>query len=150
MTASPTALRSVPQIYDLHDDLDYSQLDSLIRPFVATLRYHGVRTVMSCQGGEGHPDRFPWITFAGTDQDARHVTGIVDYYSWSVTGLDRCFSICEGLIEHKGWKLNLLPLQECDADDARTRLDHARRHLARAPRPSTNDSVATLSVAQWL
>ena len=111
----------------LDDDLDYADVDPLIRPFVRTLRYHGINTLMSCQGGEGHPDRLPWIRFIGDHKAAGRVAVLADHYAWPAFALDRRFALREGTLDHVFWALILLPLDAADATDARARLDETQR-----------------------
>lgn len=106
------------------DELDYSGVDPLIRPFVRTLRYHGVNTYMSCQGGTWHPDRLPWIAFGGAYRSAGLVAMLVDHYSWPAIYLDRRFFLQGGNMGHKAWVLIFSGIDERDAADAEARLNH--------------------------
>ena len=111
------------------DHLDYDELDPLIRPFVRTLRCHGIDTAMSCQGGIGHPHLMPWISFVGDRHTARRVAELADHYAWSVARMDRSFTLRSGRLFHACWTLCLLPLKACDAADARARIEVALREV---------------------
>ena len=44
-------------------------LDKGIKPYVATLREHGIETFESCQGGEGHSFLEPTVRFHGDESE---------------------------------------------------------------------------------
>ena len=112
------------------DELDYGGVDPLIRPFVSALRYHGINTYMSCQGGTWHPDRLPWIAFGGDYRSAGRVAMWADHYSWPAVYLDRRFFLQGGNMGHTAWVLIFSGIDERDAADAEARLNHAMGAVA--------------------
>jgi hypothetical protein len=75
--------------------LDYEQLDPGIVGTVKFLREAGVRTVSSCEGGDGHPYADPMVRFLGDVAEARRVVrlsrreGLIPFEiakSWRLSG----------------------------------------------------------------
>lgn len=59
-------------------------LDKGIERLVRVLRYHGVQTLQSCEGGEGHAFIEPTVRFDGEDGEGFRVLGIALSYGFPV------------------------------------------------------------------
>ena len=92
-----------------HLDSFYGAIDPLIRPLVRLLRDNGIETTESCQGGEGHGDGWPWITFRGGEGDGRRAMYLAD----RVWMMERCWEVVNGKLAGTSfWRMKLYPLRK--------------------------------------
>jgi hypothetical protein len=68
-------------------------LDEGIERLVRVLRYNGVQTDQSCEGGKGHASPFPMVRFVGTLPEGYRALGIALDYGFSVKQLERVWYI---------------------------------------------------------
>ena len=68
-------------------------IDKGIERFVRVLRYHGVHTDQSCEGGQGHPSHHPVVRFNGSMGEGLRALGIALDYGFPVLKLRRVYYI---------------------------------------------------------
>ncbi len=82
-------------------------LDPDIRPYVETLREHGVETIESCQGGPGHSTAGPYISFRGPAGEGLRVAGIAQNLGWPITRMRKEWAFFADDITAPVWVLEL-------------------------------------------
>ena len=82
-------------------------LDKGIERLVRVLRYNGVQTDQSCEGGKGHASPFPMVRFDGTRAEGYRALGIAMDYGFNVFSLSRVWYIEKGEITGPLWVLQL-------------------------------------------
>ena len=86
------------------------QIDKGIERLVRVLRYNGIRTVQSCEGGNGHINRNPYVQFVGTRGEGLRALGIAVNYDFRVAYLIRKWRVDRGEIdEGPFWEIVLFP-----------------------------------------
>ena len=84
------------------------QIDKGIETLVRVLRYHGIRTLQSCEGGEGHISQYPYVQFSGIRGEGFRALGIVMMYGFSIKYLARKWAVDgEEISEGPFWELDL-------------------------------------------
>ena len=87
-------------------------LDGGIAPFVGVLREHGIHTIESCQGGEGHFFYEPIIRFHGERDQGWKALHIAQERGWPVSQLRRCWSINDGEPTGPEWEMTFIDLRD--------------------------------------
>lgn len=82
-------------------------LDKGIERLVRVLRYNGVQTDQSCEGGKGHASPFPMVRFNGSRAEGYRALGIALDYGFSVFSLSRVWYVEKGEITGPQWVLRL-------------------------------------------
>lgn len=77
----------------LKPDFTGEGLDPGIQPMVEALVRHGVQTVESCEGGEGHAWPEPTIRFWGDAADGLHALAVALKYRFPVAELRRVWAV---------------------------------------------------------
>ena len=82
-------------------------LDEGIRRVVLVLREHGIETVESCQGGEGHSYSEPTVKFTGSYGAGMKALGVALEHGFPLWELRRVWSIIDGEPTGPHWDLVL-------------------------------------------
>ncbi len=82
-------------------------LDDGIRRLVRMLRYHGVETLQSCEGGTGHAYPEPTVDFAGDEGAGLYALGITLSMGFKVQCLNRHYTVSHGEITETYWQIIL-------------------------------------------
>jgi len=88
-------------------------LDPGIERAVRILNAHGVHTIESCEGGEGHASQEPWIRFAGEYGEGMRALGIALSHGLDVRELRQTYWMqrngCGRELTGPWWELVLAP-----------------------------------------
>jgi hypothetical protein len=87
----------------------FDELDSGIAATVAILRWHGVETCQSCQGGPGHSYPEPTVDFVGDDGAGMRALGIATMYGLRVQALRRSWNVQNSQLFEVVWQLVFWP-----------------------------------------
>jgi hypothetical protein len=85
--------------------LDWSKIDPGIEHELRILRQHGIETIESCQGGQGHPFPEPTIRFNGNRAEGFKALGIALQNGLKVTELRRVWSVQDGEPVGPQWEI---------------------------------------------
>ena len=94
--------------------LDSGILEPGVRRYVEILRSHGVRTIESCEGGDGHFSSVPWIRFEGDFSEGLRAVSIALYHAMPVMRLRRSWNVHEDSIEGPDWEILFSRKAPCD------------------------------------
>ena len=89
----------------LHDHI----LDPKIEPIVRVLQEHGVHTVQSCQGGEGHSYDKPTVEFSGVHGEGYRALGIAIIHGFPVTKFSQKWRVSDGILSGPYWAMEFNP-----------------------------------------
>lgn len=84
-------------------------IDPGIRRAVLLLRSEGVRTLESCEGGEGHPCSEPIIRFEGGAAAARAALAAAIKHGLPIMQMRYTFTVIGGALEAPCWEMSLSP-----------------------------------------
>jgi hypothetical protein len=87
---------------------DIRGLDTKIAEVVRTLRYHGVETLESCEGGIGHSYPEPTVSFRGSHAEGFRALATAMACGLPVRHLRRVWSVGRGL-EGPIWEMTFVP-----------------------------------------
>lgn len=86
-------------------------LDKGIERLVRALRYNGVQTDQSCEGGEGHCFPFPIVRFSGSQSEGYRAVSVALTYGYHVRQLNRVWYIDDGELTGPMWEIVLHSLR---------------------------------------
>lgn len=86
---------------------DIMPIDPGIERLVRILRYHGVATDQSCEGGEGHISPLPIVRFNGSQGEGYRALALALDYGYNVMQLCRVWYVDDGEITSPQWELIL-------------------------------------------
>ena len=86
---------------------DIMPIDKGIERLVRILRYNGVETDQSCEGGDDHYSRLPVVRFNGSQGEGYRALAIALNCGYKVIELHRVWYIDEGEIQAPQWELIL-------------------------------------------
>jgi len=82
-------------------------LDKGIERLVRTLRYHGIETVQSCEGGEGHSFIEPTVRFLGEKGDGFIALGLALSLGFPVKCVRKVWDVQNGEPTEQFWEIIL-------------------------------------------
>lgn len=83
-------------------------LDEGIKEFVRILRFNGIETIQSCQGGEGHSSDRPYVWFLGEITKGFHAFHVASLHGFHVQEIRMCWQITDGLpVSQPYWEMIL-------------------------------------------
>jgi hypothetical protein len=90
-------------------------LDEGIKPVVMVLREHGVETIESCQGGDGHAFPEPTVRFAGGKAEGYRALSVAIQCGLKVAELRRVWPILDMEPTGPWWEMTFTPQHPINA-----------------------------------
>lgn len=88
------------------------ELDPDIMEIVRILRFNGVETFESCQGGKGHVSELPMVRFSGSQGEGYRAVAILLDWGYAVKNLQREWHIDGHELTGPTWKIILHRTQQ--------------------------------------
>jgi hypothetical protein len=93
------------EIIEEIDRTEWDKMDPGIRDAVKILRDHGVETFESCQGGEGHIGKYPWIRFLGDRHEGYRVITICAQHGFLLKSISRVYGCIDNEVTEVDWRV---------------------------------------------
>ena len=90
--------------YDPNKD---GEIDKEILPIVRILRFNHIDTCYSCQGGKGHPERYPLIQFYGTAGAGNYALSVAQKHGIAVQCIRKTWYIHNSEMVGPVWEMVL-------------------------------------------